>query len=33
MSGSLGGGLPIVIKSGKGAVITDINGKEYIDCT
>jgi len=33
MSGSVGGGLPICIESGKGAVITDTNGKEYIDCT
>jgi 4-aminobutyrate aminotransferase-like enzyme len=33
MSGSVGGGLPILVKSGKGAVIKDINNKEYIDCT
>jgi 4-aminobutyrate aminotransferase-like enzyme len=33
MSGSVGGGLPILIVSGNGAVIRDINGKEYIDCT
>jgi 4-aminobutyrate aminotransferase-like enzyme len=33
MSGSVGGGLPIIIESGKGAVIKDTNGKEYIDCT
>jgi len=33
MSGSVGGGLPVLIESGKGAVIKDINGKEYIDCT
>jgi len=33
MSGSVGGGLPVIIESGKGAVIRDINGKEYIDCT
>ncbi|UCB46392.1 MAG: aspartate aminotransferase family protein [Spirochaetota bacterium] len=33
MSGSVGGGLPIIIDSGKGAVVTDIKGKEYIDCT
>jgi 4-aminobutyrate aminotransferase-like enzyme len=33
MSGSVGGGLPIIIDSGKGAVIRDVNGKEYIDCT
>jgi len=33
MSGSVGGGLPICIESGKGAVIKDVNGKEYIDCT
>jgi len=33
MSGSVGGGLPVMIESGKGAVIKDINGKEYIDCT
>lgn len=33
MSGSVGGGLPILVESGKGAVIRDINGKEYIDCT
>ena len=33
MSGSVGGGLPILIESGKGAVIKDANGKEYIDCT
>ncbi len=33
MFGSVGGGLPIIIESGKGAVIKDINGKEYIECT
>lgn len=33
MSGSVGGGLPVLIESGKGAVIKDIYGKEYIDCT
>jgi 4-aminobutyrate aminotransferase-like enzyme len=33
MSGSVGGGLPVLIESGNGAVIRDINGKEYIDCT
>ncbi len=33
MSGSVGGGLPILIDSGKGAVIRDLDGKEYIDCT
>ncbi len=33
MSGSVGGGLPVMIESGKGAVIKDVNGKEYIDCT
>jgi 4-aminobutyrate aminotransferase-like enzyme len=33
MSGSVGGGLPIVVESGKGSVLTDINGKKYIDCT
>jgi 4-aminobutyrate aminotransferase-like enzyme len=33
MSGSVGGGLPVLIVSGNGAVIRDINGKEYIDCT
>jgi 4-aminobutyrate aminotransferase-like enzyme len=33
MSGSVGGGLPILIESGKGAVIKDNKGKEYIDCT
>ena len=33
MSGSVGGGLPIIIDSGKGAVLKDVNGKEYIDCT
>jgi len=33
MSGSVGGGLPIIIESGKGAVVKDVNGKEYIDCT
>ena len=33
MSGSVGGGLPIIIDHGRGAVITDVNGKEYIDCT
>jgi len=33
MSGSVGGGLPVLIESGKGAVIRDIHGKEYIDCT
>jgi len=33
MSGSVGGGLPIIIESGKGAVVKDTNGKEYIDCT
>ncbi len=33
MSGSVGGGLPIMIESGKGAVIKDVKGKEYIDCT
>jgi len=32
-SGSVGGGLPIIIDSGRGAIIKDINGKEYIDCT
>jgi 4-aminobutyrate aminotransferase-like enzyme len=33
MSGSVGGGLPVLIESGRGAVVRDINGKEYIDCT
>jgi 4-aminobutyrate aminotransferase-like enzyme len=33
MSGSVGGGLPVMIESGSGAVIRDIKGKEYIDCT
>lgn len=33
MSGSVGGGLPIIIESGKGAVVIDTKGKEYIDCT
>ncbi len=33
MSGSVGGGLPIMIESGKGAIIKDVNGNEYIDCT
>ncbi len=33
MSGSVGGGLPIIVESGKGAVLKDSNGKEYIDCT
>jgi len=33
MSGSVGGGLPIMIESGKGSVVKDSNGKEYIDCT
>ena len=33
MSGSVGGGLPIIIESGKGAILKDSNGKEYIDCT
>ena len=33
MSGSVGGGLPVLVESGKGAVIKDIQGKEYIDCT
>ncbi len=33
MSGSVGGGLPVLIESGKGAVIKDIYGNEYIDCT
>jgi len=33
MSGSVGGGLPIIIESGKGAVVKDVKGKEYIDCT
>ena len=32
MSGSVGGGMPVMIESGKGAVIKDVNGKEYIDC-
>jgi len=33
MSGSVGGKLPIIIESGQGAVVTDAQGKEYIDCT
>jgi len=33
MSGSVGGGLPVIIERGKGAILQDINGKEYIDCT
>jgi 4-aminobutyrate aminotransferase-like enzyme len=33
MSGSVGGGLPVLIESGKGAVIKDASGREYIDCT
>jgi len=33
MSGSVGCGLPIMIDSGSGAVIRDVKGKEYIDCT
>jgi 4-aminobutyrate aminotransferase-like enzyme len=33
MSGSVGGGLTIIVESGKGAVLKDSNGKEYIDCT
>jgi len=32
-SGSVGGGLPIMIDSGKGAIVKDVTGKEYIDCT
>ncbi len=33
MSGSVGSGLPVLIESGKGAIVKDIKGKEYIDCT
>jgi 4-aminobutyrate aminotransferase-like enzyme len=33
MSGSVGGGLPVMIDSGRGAVVRDVHGKEYIDCT
>lgn len=33
MSGSVGGGLPVMIDSGRGAVVRDVSGKEYIDCT
>ncbi|MCK4925558.1 MAG: aminotransferase class III-fold pyridoxal phosphate-dependent enzyme, partial [Spirochaetes bacterium] len=33
MSGSVGGGLPVLIESGRGAVIKDSSGREYIDCT
>jgi len=33
LSGSVGAGLPIVIDTGAGAIVRDINGKEYIDCT
>lgn len=33
MSGSVGGGLPIIIENGKGAVVRDTKGNEYIDCT
>jgi len=33
MSGSVGGGLPVLIESGRGSVIQDIHGNEYIDCT
>ncbi len=33
MSGSVGGGLPVMIDSGKGAVVRDTGSKEYIDCT
>ena len=33
MSGTVGSSLPVIIESGKGAILKDINGKEYIDCT
>ncbi len=33
MEGSVGGVITVLIESGKGAVIKDMNGKEYIDCT
>ncbi|MFW6137811.1 MAG: aspartate aminotransferase family protein [Spirochaetota bacterium] len=33
MSGSVGGGLPIMVDGGEGAVIRDTKGREYIDCT
>lgn len=33
MSGSVGGEFPVVIESGRGALVRDTNGKDYIDCT
>ncbi len=33
MSGSVGHALPLLLVSGKGAVLKDVHGKEYIDCT
>ncbi len=33
MSGSVGHTLPLLLVSGKGAVVKDVNGKAYIDCT
>jgi len=33
MGGGVGGGLPIVIARGQGALVWDTRGKEYIDCT
>ena len=33
LGGGVGGGLPIVIDHGQGALVWDKSGKEYIDCT
>ena len=33
MGGGVGGGLPIVIDHGQGALVWDQSGKEYVDCT
>jgi len=33
MSGSVGHALPLLLVSGKGALLKDVHGKEYIDCT
>ena len=33
MGGGVGGGLPIVVARGEGAILWDTTGKEYIDCT
>lgn len=33
LGGGVGGGLPLVVARGQGALVWDTTGREYIDCT